>query len=91
MLKMDERDRLAANCPRCFGPPTNATSPGEPDIIVALDGNFSHKRMKTASVPITDMTPETPELFMEPARVEEMASQGPSCTSKPPASELVAC
>lgn len=73
VLKMEVSDQLAANCPRCFGPPTGETQPGEPDIILALDGNFSHKRMTVASVPISGYTPKLPELFLDSERVERMA------------------
>lgn len=70
---MEILEQLAANCPRCFGPTTGTTVPGEPDIILALDGNFSHKRMAAASAPISGLKTETPELFMEPDRVQKMA------------------
>lgn len=70
---MEETDKLAANCPRCFGPPTGVTNNDEPDIILALDGNFSHKRIEAGSVPITGWNPETPELFIDEEQVKKMA------------------
>lgn len=72
---MDDTDQLASNCPRCFGPPSGITTVGEPDIVVCLDGNFSHKRMATASVPIPGHNPEAPELFLDPTRIQKMAAE----------------
>lgn len=89
---MDTLDQLAANCPRCFGPPTGSTTAGEPDIILALDGNFSHKRMTAASVPITGVNPKTPELFMDPARVQKMAEiLGGAATQPSDGNGVVVC
>lgn len=75
LLQMSELDRLAANCPRCFGPPVATTEACEPDIIVCLDGNFQHRRHKAASVPIPGYSPPNPELFLPKTEWERMASR----------------
>lgn len=74
-LGLTELDKLASNCPRCFGPPVGSTRPDEPDIIACLDGNFQHKRHEAASVPITDYHPPNPEIFVHPDVVLEKAEQ----------------
>lgn len=44
-LDLTPLDKLAENCPRCFGPPVKSgVEPMEPDIIVSVDGNFQHRR-----------------------------------------------
>ncbi|EGG01505.1 uncharacterized protein MELLADRAFT_92095 [Melampsora larici-populina 98AG31] len=75
LLKLNELDKLAANCPRCFGPPAPdaKTEAFEPDFICCCDGNFQHRRHLAASVPIPGLNPETPELFIKPEKVESMA------------------
>ncbi|KAH9808529.1 hypothetical protein DFH28DRAFT_909166 [Melampsora americana] len=75
LLKMNELDRLAANCPRCFGPPAPEanTEASEPDIVCCCDGNFQQRRHLAASVPIPGFNPAPPELFLEPEKVETMA------------------
>lgn len=83
VLRMELSDQLAANCPRCFGPSTGETTAGEPDIILALDGNFSHKRMTAASVPISGLIPKIPELFMDPSRVQKMAETLGAAATRP--------
>lgn len=75
LLQMNTADKLAANCPRCFGPSVGRMTATEPDIIACLDGNFQHKRHKASSVPITGSKPLVPDIFMEPSRVEAMAEQ----------------
>ncbi|KAH9823851.1 hypothetical protein DFH28DRAFT_921373 [Melampsora americana] len=74
-LQLDALGRLAANCPRCFGPPVGVTQAEEPDIIVCQDGNFQHKRHAAASVEIPGYHPEVSELFAPPAEVEDMANE----------------
>lgn len=75
LLQMTEADKLAANCPRCFGPiiPGSPLKPGEPGMVCCIDANFQQRRHKAASVPIQGSKPETPELFMEPELVDKMA------------------
>ncbi|KAH9807274.1 hypothetical protein DFH28DRAFT_910763 [Melampsora americana] len=75
LLKLSELEKLAANCPRCFGPPPPdaETEEFEPDVICCCDGNFQHRRHLAASVPIPGFKPEIPELFMDPEKVESMA------------------
>lgn len=72
LLGLTEAEKLEANCPRCFGPPIEATLPSTPDIVVCLDANFQQRRHESASVPIEGQKIETPELFIEPSCVEAM-------------------
>lgn len=72
LLGLTEAEKLAANCPRCFGPPIYATLPHTPDCVVCIDANFQQRRHESASVPITGQQTFTPELFMEPRHVEDM-------------------
>lgn len=76
LLKFDEIDHLAANCPRCFGPPVGVTKPEEPDYIVCMDGNFQHRRHAAASVPIPGYKPDLPELFMKSEKNIEQNPEG---------------
>lgn len=44
-LNMTPQDKLAENCPGCFGPPVKSgVEPMEPDIVVSVDGNFQNRR-----------------------------------------------
>lgn len=71
-LGLTELGILAANCPKCFGPPVGTTRPEEPDITVCIDGNFRHRRHAAASVAIPGSQPPRPEMFLDPAVVEAM-------------------
>lgn len=72
LLGLTEQEKLAANCPRCFGPPIEPTPPHTPDCIVCIDANFQQRRHESASIPIPGHQATNPELFMDPSRVEEM-------------------
>lgn len=73
-LKLSEMGVLAANCPKCFGPPViNTLNPAEPQVLVCLDGNFQHKRHLVSSVPIPGFHPPRPGLFLDPTLVESKA------------------
>ncbi|KAH9815796.1 hypothetical protein DFH28DRAFT_1082087 [Melampsora americana] len=69
-LQLTELGKLAANCPKCFGPPIGNTRPEEPQVLVCLDGNFQHKRHAKASVPIPGSLPPRPEIFLDPKIAE---------------------
>lgn len=75
VLGMGPVEQLAATCPPCLGPTVGITSPAVPDIVVCLDGNFQQRRHMAASVKIDGRTLETPELFLDPKRVEQMANE----------------
>ncbi|KAH9809127.1 hypothetical protein DFH28DRAFT_906642 [Melampsora americana] len=62
-LKLTQRQQLAANCPRCFGPRVKGKRDAEPDFIVCLDGNFQHRRHKFASAEWRE-DPKLPSLFL---------------------------
>ncbi|KAH9806922.1 hypothetical protein DFH28DRAFT_1157713 [Melampsora americana] len=72
-LQLDALGKLAANCPRCFGPQVGVTDTSKPDVNLTQDGNFQHKRHAAASVPIPGYAPPVPELFIPPEDVQEMA------------------
>lgn len=74
-LVLDDMGQLAANCPRCYGPPVGATNTQEPDIVVCSDANFQQRRHDTASVPIPGYNPPIPELFIPPQEVQVMADE----------------
>lgn len=74
-MQLDALGQLAVNCPRCFGPPVGVTQADEPDIVVAQDGNFQHKRHGNASVPIPGYEAPVPELFIPPNEVQDMADE----------------
>lgn len=74
-LGLTEIEKLACNCPRCFGSPVGTTRPDEPDVIACIDGNFQHKRHEAASVPITGYSPPNPEIFVHPDVVSAKAHQ----------------
>lgn len=78
LLKFKDIDHLAANCPRCFGPPVGATNTEEPDHIVCLDGNFQHRRHAAASVPIPGYQPIMPELFIPSEEIADATHDAPS-------------
>lgn len=63
-------ERLAANCPRCFGAHFPNTRKEEPDVVVCIDGNFQHRRHLQASIEPSELSYTTPPLFLPPSRVE---------------------
>ncbi|KAH9807647.1 hypothetical protein DFH28DRAFT_1089161 [Melampsora americana] len=64
-LKLTARERLASNCPRCFGPTVKGKRESEPNAIICFDGNFQHRRHKGASAAWRDSeTPKIPSLFL---------------------------
>ncbi|EGG12645.1 uncharacterized protein MELLADRAFT_86843 [Melampsora larici-populina 98AG31] len=82
-LNLSSSQKLADQCPRCFGPACGEvkTSPKELDFILAMDGNFQHRHHLKAS---TDQPAEEdyPSLFITPLhisiherKVEDTASQ----------------
>ncbi|KAH9809786.1 hypothetical protein DFH28DRAFT_904067 [Melampsora americana] len=74
-LQLSDLGILAANCPKCFGPPVGVTRPEEGDVTICLDGNYQHRRHASASVIIPGSQPPRPELFLETKAVNEMARQ----------------
>ncbi|KAH9816642.1 hypothetical protein DFH28DRAFT_927385 [Melampsora americana] len=75
LLRLEKMRKPAANWPQCFGPPAPDTKAQdyEPDFVVCCDGTFQERRHLAASVPIPEFNSGTPELFIEPAKVEAMA------------------
>lgn len=72
-LRLGPLGILAANCPKCFGPPVGKTQSLDPQVLVCLDGNFQHKRHAKASVPIPGSQPPRPGLFLDPKLVAAKA------------------
>ncbi|EGF97248.1 uncharacterized protein MELLADRAFT_86337 [Melampsora larici-populina 98AG31] len=69
-------DKLAENCPRCFGPPVQNTNyPLEPDIIVCMDGNFQHRRHLSAGTKQAKKPIKMPSLFLPEEQVNQMQAR----------------
>ncbi|KAH9815143.1 hypothetical protein DFH28DRAFT_1126511 [Melampsora americana] len=71
-------DKLASNCPRCFGPFQDNDEQDEPNYIICFDGNFQHRRHKAASNESDKRKPKYTPLFMEPAKVDKWAPRSES-------------
>ena len=77
-LALNELEKLASNCPRCFGPgsPDNLLNQtatqrkNEPDFIVCFDGNFQHGRHQAASTEHEEITVSYPSIFLDPEEVD---------------------
>lgn len=80
-LDLSDLDKLAANCPRCFGSFLGNDEKDEPDYIVCFDGNFQHRRHTAASREYKERKTSYPSLFMNPAKVDEWAP-GPARKNK---------
>ncbi|PLW36396.1 hypothetical protein PCASD_13696, partial [Puccinia coronata f. sp. avenae] len=69
-LSLSTTDQWASKCPRCFGPREGEVKvdESEPDIIMALDGNFQQRHYAYAS---KDNPPESkyPHAFIPPSRI----------------------
>lgn len=70
-LDLSELDKLASNCPRCFGPLQENKEVDEPDYIICFDGNFQHRRHTAASREYDERKPQYPPLFKKPAKVDK--------------------
>lgn len=70
LLRCNEADLMAAKCPLCFGPRREGDLlQSDPDIIIAVDGNFNHSRTETAAK--NDFANLCPPIFLEPRFVEK--------------------
>ncbi|EFP81539.1 uncharacterized protein PGTG_07788 [Puccinia graminis f. sp. tritici CRL 75-36-700-3] len=73
-LQLSQNDQWANQCPRCFGPNQHEVKshPKEPDIIIALDGNFQQRHYAYAS---KDNPPEShyPRSFVKPSKITNVA------------------
>ncbi|KAA1110447.1 hypothetical protein PGT21_021725 [Puccinia graminis f. sp. tritici] len=60
-LELSKAELWANKCPRCFGPSLHEvkSNPNEPDVIIAMDGNFQQRHYSHASkdVPSEDQYP----------------------------------
>ncbi|KAH9821572.1 hypothetical protein DFH28DRAFT_883042 [Melampsora americana] len=74
-LALSSRDKLAENCPRCFGPPIRSIIDGEPDLVVCLDGNFQHRRHLAAGANAAKTHIKMPYGFLPQADVTRMESR----------------
>lgn len=68
-LHLTEYEKLADNCPRCFGPLVRGKGAAEADFIVCFDANFQQQRHLSASVERQGQGVEHPELFLPPKEV----------------------
>ena len=77
-LNLNELEKLASNCPRCFGPQlpehrlnqTATQRKNEPDYIVCFDGNFQHGRHQAASTEHEGIAISYPTIFLDPEEVD---------------------
>lgn len=75
-LHLTPQDKLAENCPRCFGPPIQSgIIAEEPDIIVCLDGNFQHRRHLAAGQKARLNHIAMPTLFLSEEKVNSMKTR----------------
>ncbi|KAK4706025.1 hypothetical protein P7C70_g177, partial [Phenoliferia sp. Uapishka_3] len=72
ILTGDSTLELFANkCPACWGPRKDDVKiEGEPDVKIAFDGNFQHKRLAHAS--LWDFRNSRPPIFVSEERVKEV-------------------
>ncbi|OAV99608.1 hypothetical protein PTTG_11734 [Puccinia triticina 1-1 BBBD Race 1] len=70
VLNSSSADRWASKCSRCFGPKEGEikTDPSEPDVIVALDGNFQQRHYAYASKDNPDEE-KYPKSFVRPSKI----------------------
>ncbi|KAH9823894.1 hypothetical protein DFH28DRAFT_1161825, partial [Melampsora americana] len=75
-MKLNSIDKLAANCPRCFGEHYPNHRKEEPDFIVCMDGNFQQRRHLLASCEPAGLPHTNPALFIHPSQVEAWNPRG---------------
>ncbi|KAH9820991.1 hypothetical protein DFH28DRAFT_1120323 [Melampsora americana] len=68
-LSLSPLAKLAANCPRCFGPAGTYGIQKGPQYIVCVDGNFQQRRHESASREIEEIPLSIPSIFMRPEDV----------------------
>ncbi|SCZ99537.1 BZ3500_MvSof-1268-A1-R1_Chr3-1g06076 [Microbotryum saponariae] len=68
ILGLSPRERLADVCPACFGPRIDEAGKSENDldVIIAVDGNFQHRRFARANA---DPLKSRPALFLPPDKI----------------------
>ncbi|SGY13827.1 BQ5605_C010g05987 [Microbotryum silenes-dioicae] len=68
ILGLSPRERLADVCPACFGPRIDEAGKSENDldVIIAVDGNFQHRRFARATA---DPLKSRPALFLPPDKI----------------------
>ncbi|WAR58145.1 hypothetical protein PtB15_5B377 [Puccinia triticina] len=75
-MQLTQREKWAIKCPRCFGPQECEIKghPDEPDVIIAMDGNFQQRHYAYAS---KDNPPESkyPSSFIPPSGIALDATQ----------------
>lgn len=81
-LNLTPLEKLACNCPRCFGPTGSQGIQKGPQYIVCVDGNFQQRRHEKASKEYDELQISNPSMFMpaedvskwEPATDAEQAA-----------------
>lgn len=69
-LRLSPLEKLASNCPPCFGPKVPGKRDLEPDVMLCLDGNFQHRRHQSASAAWRGESGIMPSLFISPALID---------------------
>lgn len=74
-LSLTPMQKLACNCPRCFGPSGSCGIKKGPQFIVCVDGNFQQRRHEKASQEFDKIGILNPSLFMKPEDVSRWEPQ----------------
>lgn len=69
-LRLTPMDKLACNCPPCYGPKVPGKRADEPDAIICMDGNFQQRRHAAASATWRGESGVVPSLFISPDLVK---------------------
>ncbi|EGG04331.1 uncharacterized protein MELLADRAFT_89479 [Melampsora larici-populina 98AG31] len=83
-MELSPKEKLGANCPRCFGENIYAKKNGEPDYVVCVDGNFQQRRHMSASVEVKEIEIRYPTLFLHPTQVNKWENVHPSSADDTP-------
>ncbi|KAH9820360.1 hypothetical protein DFH28DRAFT_1079765 [Melampsora americana] len=73
-MELSTKEKLGANCPRCFGENVYAKRDGKPDYVVCVDGNFQQRQHKSASVEAKEIEIQYPSLFLHPMQVKNAST-----------------
>ncbi|EGG13206.1 uncharacterized protein MELLADRAFT_86753 [Melampsora larici-populina 98AG31] len=83
-MRLLKKDKLGANCPRCFGGNEYSKEETEPDYVNCIDGNFQQRRHKSSSVEVSEIPIRYPNLFLHPNEVNKWDSGVHSSSNDPP-------
>ena len=90
-MKLSPIEKLSANCPRCFGPHNEPKKADEPDYIGCIDGNFQQRRHMEASVEISQIEVQYPNLFLHPNQVKKWENRNGLSSNNAPVRITLLC